>query len=287
VIASTGRGGSTWLTEIVATLPGYTVVWEPLHLGNNPECKEYGFGWQNVISPDAEVPRRQEYLRQLLTGENLSTSVLTSLEFRPLRLLRSEGGYIVKFVNANMMLRWLMETFPVSGVLMIRHPCAVVASQLRHGGWDHITKDNMTVPEELFKQHKHLATVFSDIQTQEEILAFEWAIQTYVPLSSARPHPWFLITYEELISNGESVLAELFGTLGRSVPDGAYDQLHTPSATASSGLEQGAQAQLRGWQGRLSTKQIDQILRVAHAVGVTCYDDDVRPKQEEIESVDE
>jgi hypothetical protein len=278
VIASTGRGGSTWLTEIVATLPGYTVLWEPLHLGNNPECEEYGFGWQNYIPPGTEAPRRREYLRRILTGANLSTSILTSLEFRPLRLLRPGGGYIAKFVNVNMMLPWLMETFPVSGVLMIRHPCAVVASQMRHGAWDHVAKDNMTVPEGLFEEHGHLESVFSDIQTQEEVLAFEWAVQTYIPLSSSRPHPWFLTTYEELVSNGQTVLADLFGALGRSIPDGAYEQLYTPSATASTELdEKAAYEQLRAWRDDLSAEQIDQILGVAHAVGVTAYDETVRP----------
>ena len=278
VIASTGRGGSTWLTEIVATLPGYTVLWEPLHLGNNPECEEYGFGWQNFIPHDADAPRRREYLRRLLTGENLSTRVLTSLEFRPFRLLKPGGGYLVKFVNANMMLRWMMETFPVSGILMIRHPCAVVASQLHHGGWEHVTKDNVTVPAGLFERYEHLASVFSDIETQEELLAFEWALQTYVPLSSPRPHPWFLTTYEELISRGASVIEDLFAALGRSVPEGAHDQLRRPSATASSDLnETEAHAQLQVWRDRLSTKQIDRILRVTHAVGVSAYDESLRP----------
>jgi len=286
VLASTGRGGSTWLTEVVATLPGYTVLWEPLHLGNNPECEEHGFGWQNYIPRDADAPRRREYLRRLLTGKNLSTNVLTSLEFRPLRLLNPGGGYVAKFVNANMMLRWMMDAFPVSGVLMIRHPCAVVASQLQHGAWEHLTKENVTIPEGLFERYDHLPEVFSGIQTQEELLAFEWALQTYVPLSSPRPHPWFLVTYEELVSNGASIIEGLFGALDRSVPEEAYDRLHTPSATASAGLERSdGHAQLRTWQDRLSPQQIDRILRVAHAVGVTVYDEALRPNLDELTSM--
>jgi len=286
VLASTGRGGSTWLTEIVATLPGYTVLWEPLHLGNNPECERYGFRWQNYIPPGTDAPRRREYVRRLLAGENLSTNVLTSLEFRPLRLLAPGGGYLAKFVNANMMLRWMMEAFPVSGVLMIRHPCAVVASQLHHGAWEHVTKENVTIPEGLFERYDHLPSVFSEIETHEEILAFEWALQTYVPLSSPRPHPWFLLPYEELVSNGASVIEDLFGALGRSVPEEAYDQLHTPSATASGALQEtDAHAQLRTWRDRLSTKQAERILRVAHAVGVTVYDEALRPNLDALASM--
>jgi hypothetical protein len=288
VLASTGRGGSTWLTEIVATLPGYTVLWEPLHLGNNPECEEHGFGWQNYIPRGVEAPRRREYLRRLLTGANLSTNVLTSLEFRPLRLLRPGGGYVAKFVNANMMLPWMMDAFPVSGILMIRHPCAVVASQLHHGAWEHVTKENITIPEGLFERHDHLPEVFSEVQTHEEILAFEWALQTYVPLSSPRPHPWWLVTYEELVSEGRTTLRSLFEALGRPVPEKAYAQLRAPSATASGALaETDTHAQLRKWRKRLSPKQIDRILRVAHAVGVSVYDDGLHPNLDRLSSMAE
>jgi len=281
VVASTGRGGSTWLTEILATLPGYTVIWEPLHLGNNPACEEHGFDWQNYIPRGAEAPRRRRYLQQLLTGENLSTQILTSLEFRPLRLLQPAGGYLVKFVNANMMLPWITDAFPVSTVLMIRHPCAVVASQIEQGAWDHVTKDTMTVPEALFDRYPHLGNVYEAIETHEEVLAFEWALQTYVPLQADPPQSWFLTTYEDLVVDGPSVVESMFGHLGRPVPEAAYDQLHVPSATSSERLkQQDGTNRLSTWRERLSSKQADQILSVAHEVGVSCYDETLRPDHE-------
>ena len=281
IVASTGRGGSTWLTEILATLPGYTVLWEPLHLGNNPGCKQHGFDWQNYVPQGAKSPRKKAYLQKLLTGSNLSTRVLTSLEFRPFRLLHPRGGYLVKFVNANMMLPWLMEEFPVSGVLMIRHPCGVVASQLNHGAWDHVTKENMTIPAGLFERHPHLSEVFDDIDSHEEVLAFEWALQTYIPLNVPGPPPWFLTTYEDLVVNGPSTIEEIFEYLGRGVPEAAFDQLSTPSATASSHLKESkGPEQLRTWRERLSTEQIDRILRVVHNVGIKCYDNSLLPKRD-------
>jgi hypothetical protein len=200
--------------------------------------------------------------------------------------LRPGGGYVAKFVNANMMLRWMMDAFPVSGVLMIRHPCAVVASQLQHGAWEHLTRDNITIPGGLFERYDHLPGIFSEIQTHEEILAFEWALQTYVPLSSPPPHPWFLVTYEELVRKGRTTIRSLFEALGRSVPEKAYARLRTPSATASEALEQtDTHAQLRTWRTRLSTQQIDQILRVVHAVGVPVYDDGLLPNQDRLSAM--
>lgn len=286
IVVSTGRGGSTWLTEILATLPGYTVIWEPLHLGNNPECREHGFDWQNYIPRGTEAPRRLAYLQQLLTGENLSTQILTSLEFRPARLLQPTGGYLVKFVNANMMLPWITDTFPVSAVLLIRHPCAVVASQIEQGAWDHVTKENMTVPEELFDDYPHLATVFDKIETHEEVLAFEWALQTCVPLRAAPPQPWCLVTYEDLVVDGPSTVAAIFDYLDRPVPDAAAEQLHVPSATSSDHLEEkDGTDRLNTWRERLSPEQADQILTVAHEVGISCYNETLRPDHEALSAL--
>lgn len=281
IVACAGRSGSTWLTEILATLPGYTVIWEPLHLGNNPACKAHGFDWQNYIRRNTAAPQQRAYLKKLLTGENLSTQVLTSLEFRPSRLLQPTGGYLVKFVNANMMLPWITDTFSASAVLMIRHPCAVVASQIEHGSWDHVTKDNMTVPKNLFERYPHLSSVYEQIETHEEVLAFEWALQTYVPLRAAPPRPWFLTTYEDLVMDGPSVVESMFDNLGYSVPKAAYEQLHVPSATSSDRLKhQDGTERLNTWRERLTPKQADQILSVAQEVGITCYNESLRPDHE-------
>jgi hypothetical protein len=173
-----------------------------------------------------------------------------------------------------------MEEFPVSGVLMIRHPCGVIASQLNHGAWDHVTKENMKIPPMLFERHPHLSEVFDDIESHEEVLAFEWALQTYIPLNAPRPHPWFLTTYEDLVVNGPSTIEAMFEYLGRGVPEEASDQLNTPSATASSRLKRSdGRDQLRTWRERLTAEQIRRILDVVHEVGVKCYDDSLLPKK--------
>jgi hypothetical protein len=171
-------------------------------------------------------------------------------------------------------------------VLLIRHPCAVVASQIEQGAWDHVTKENMTVPEQLFDDYPHLAAVFEKIETHEEVLAFEWALQTYVPLRTAPPQPWFLTTYEDLVVDGVSVIESMFEHLGRPVPETAYDQLRVPSATSSDRLEKkDGTDRLKTWRERLSPEQADQILTVAHEVGISCYDETLRPDHEALSAL--
>ena len=281
-IASSGRGGSTWLAEIVGSLPGYPIVWEPLHLGKNPECKKYGYNWNTYIPLNGEEQRKKEYLREILTGNNLSTNTISSLAFNPRNFLNFKG-FVVKFVNANLLLNWMLEQFPISAILMIRHPCAVVESQLRHSAWNHVNKNNMTIPEQLTVDYPYLLEVFEGIETREEVLAFEWALKTYTPLVQPQPKSLYITTYEGLVEQPILELNKIFNFLGKTVPPQAYKKLKTASSTTQK-LSNIAlnKNPLDGWKKRLSVEQIDNILRVVHKIGIDFYTDSLIPNYNQL-----
>lgn len=43
-----------------------------------------------------------------------------------------------------MLLPWIVKNFNVNPILLIRHPCAVVNSQIRHENWNHIGKEQIS-----------------------------------------------------------------------------------------------------------------------------------------------
>jgi hypothetical protein len=277
-----GRSGSTWLAEIISSLEGSLLLWEPLHLGNNPKCKEVGFGWQNYFRSGESYERQKKYLENLYAGKDLSTRTLTSLEFDLLKTV-SAKRYVVKHVNANMILHRIMGWFPVQAVLMIRHPCAVVSSQLRHGAWTHLTKENITIPDGMFEDFPHLKEAFEHLGTIEELLAFEWAVQTHIPLSQTPPHPWYLTTYERLVVGGEEEVERIFEYLEEPCPTEAKDKLEEPSATAGkeAAVRRGKD-RLQGWTERLDEDQVERILRTVEACGVECYDTSLTPNEQKL-----
>ncbi|AFZ35776.1 hypothetical protein Sta7437_2228 [Stanieria cyanosphaera PCC 7437] len=276
-IACSGRGGSTWLTEIIGTLPGYPILWEPLHLAKNPECKNYGYNWNTYIPYHAEDNIKKNYLEQILIGQNLSTNIISSLAFHPQKFFNFQG-FLVKFVNANLLFNWMLKQFPIQGILMIRHPCAVVESQLRHSAWNHINKNNLTFPQQLTVDYPHLVQIFETIQTREEILAFEWAIQTYIPLIQPKSKFLYIITYEKLINESKLEINRLFNYLGKPVPKSAYEKLKQVSKTTQqvSNVTHNKNV-LTGWKERLLPQQIDNILNIVHQVGINFYNDSLIP----------
>jgi hypothetical protein len=282
VVAASPRGGSTWLAELMASRPGAIILWEPLHPGNNPVCRKHGFGWQNYIPEGVEWTSQRQYLEDVLTGRDLSTRLLTSLEFDPLALLSSRGPYVAKFVNANMVFPRIVEAFSVSAVHMIRHPCAVVSSQMKHGSWGHLKKKNLTIPDGLFDDHPHLASVFGKMKHHEELLAFEWAVQNYVPLSQPEPLPWYVTTYERMVMKGEKEIRRLSDALGLSKPSSEILQLDEPSATASEEEVEQPEERLTKWKRNLSPKQADRILLVAHSAGVKSYAESPMPDRSKL-----
>ncbi|NRB40062.1 MAG: sulfotransferase domain-containing protein [Pseudomonadales bacterium] len=273
---SSPRGGSTWLGEILATIQGYNVLWEPLHLGSHPKAKAYGFGWQSYFGQDAVVDdRKREFFELLFSGRLLSSSLTKyTLSVKDLALFR---GYIVKFVNANMLLPWLSEEFGLRSIFMIRHPCAVVASQMEFGAWSHLSKEKISVPDKIAEDFPHILSAFDKVTSYEECLAFQWAVQNYVPLEN-RSDKWLFTTYEEFVQDGACQLGRLFEYLQIQVPESALGQLNVPSAMTAKGSNVSkGKDRLSGWRSSLSTKQIDSVLSVAHSVGVDLYTDELMP----------
>lgn len=274
-LVSTGRGGSTWLAELVTSLPNRVLIWEPLHLGNNPAVRDLGVGWNTYLPPEAEAPELEAYLARLLTGRALNTRTLTSLNFRASSLLRPEG-IVVKFVQIHLMLPWFAERFPVPVVGLVRHPCAVVASQLRHGkGWASLTKEKLDVDPALLADHPHIARAFESIETTAQALAFAWGIKTWALIRANRR---LLVAYESLLEGPVAEAQRVFDYIGNPLPPGTAAQVRLPSATTNAEADyDGWQDRLTAWQRTLSPKDQEQILTMAHDLEVTCYGEGPRP----------
>ena len=251
------------------------MLWEPLHWKTDPEARANGFGEPRYIPRGKTSPEAEAHVRSVLEGKTLSRVINSSRYFHPLDLLRVEA-YVVKFVTATMMLPWMSDTFGLRSVHMVRHPCAVVSSQLVHGAWDEVEKSFVEHPV-LFEKHPHLGSIFDRVTTHEQILAFNWAIQNWIPLS-ATPKNWLTTTYERLVDQGPDEVHRLFQGLDLDVPPEARKMLRTPSATTVEEDERSeSDGRLSRWRSHLDPHQIDQILTVSHNVGVTGYSGDLRP----------
>ncbi|MCS4122723.1 hypothetical protein [Salinibacter ruber] len=228
VISGTARGGTTWLGEIIGTLPGCKFLGEPLNYGMDRPVYEiarppHGPPFQH---PTGDAPKLRAYFRQALEGRvpggwHLGTDSSAHRLFRHLARRR----VVMKLVQGNRLLHWLAHTFEVRGIVMlVRHPCAVVASMQRYGNWAYAT---LTPDAPSFSHiEKALPDVLvNDIRSRlpnlptskEEMLALRWALDYYIPFFVHRDagHPWILVPYERLVASGLNAASN--DLLGRAV----------------------------------------------------------------------
>ncbi len=302
LIVGAPRSGTTWLMEILATIPRYTYTFEPLNPIWCPSSFETGFRSRTYIQPDTNWPEGEEYLRKTFAGqianipvkESLTTSLLAGFSIKNTMRHLLGDKLIVKSVNMNRLLPWIAEKFQLRGIFfIIRHPCAVVASQLKTGlcGYrsshppyvdvfptrkeilDEASKINGFKPE-LFDRLKK-------IKTREEILATSWCLDNYVPLSHKNSHPWSLVVYEKLVKDGENEISRLFNEIGeRKIPKAAFHNLKKPSMVIvkeEKKLIKKPVEQLSKWKKTLSEKQIESILKVVSEFGLDFYSNELEP----------
>ena len=268
-LTSSPRSGSTWLAETLTTIPQSCFLFEPLHLGWVPEARAAGFSWRTWVPTDTQWPAGEHFLRRVFEGRVFNDRSLERLNPDEARKVRR---LIVKFVRANRLLPWLCRTFPLPApILLIRHPCAVVASQLKAGKWNHVS----TVDDPGYvHEFPAFQTALTQLNSLEDRLAAQWALDQLPPLLEEQPRPWQTVTYEELNTDTAETLARIFRTWDIEVDiDQAVSNSRRPSRSVSpSGL-----SGMAGWQDQLSAGQIDRILTTVRRFGLSFYGAGLEP----------
>jgi hypothetical protein len=290
VLSGVPRGGTTWVYEmLLSTIPLSCGIWEPLFLYNDSRLRRLKFSWREYIDPAREWREAETLFRDILTGQNISLSLIHNhsvLDF--LRKMARSERYVVKFCRANRLLGWLVAKIGVkTPILLIRHPCAVVASQMTQGGWNHVLNDTEVehpeVSMEFVRKESWITEILNDIRTPEEKLAATWCLDYYIPLSEAKPHPWVLICYERMVADGASEGTRLFEALGQEVPKDLERHLFRPSSTTQRGSNVlFGRDRLATWKERLSQEQEENILSVVSRFGLDFYTGRLEPDYERL-----
>jgi LPS sulfotransferase NodH len=288
VVAGSPRSGTTWLGSLVSRSSGYRHRDEPLDLCNSRTLREMGFGHRMYLSPEGDHPDCRTVFEHILTGRtpggrpNLGRFHQIADVFNQL----FEDKLVVKFIRANRLLRWMARQFDTRGFLyIVRHPCAVVSSQLRYDDrtWraskppsDVRTGFGGKLPDFILDR---FGGVLSSLSTTEDVLAAHWCLDQYFPLyEGASPFPGLIVPYEKLVLDGLAELRRVFNHLGLEMPPGIEAEFHRPSTSASDDLRtHDDRAQVEKWTHQLSDRQIDDILGIVDAFGIDTYSHNPEP----------
>jgi hypothetical protein len=278
MIFSEPRGGSTWITETIAAVPRTAILWEPLFIKHVEAFRNLGFAVFQHIPEEAEWPEAEQAFERLLRGRILN---YWTCRQTTMKAMRRADRLILKICRGNALLPWLTRKFAFryEPVYLVRHPLAVVASQLRQGGWDW-EYSGFKVPgppfNEIYAEHDRY---LRGLKTKEEALTAGWCLTNLVPLrSSGNDHRWITVHYEDLIRDPGRGIRRIFDRWGTPIPDGIMEKVRGASSTTREAtFEQSIEMQLSKWQEHLTADQQKRMLDVLEYFGVHEYGADPLP----------
>ena len=273
LVAGTARSGTTWLGDIIASQIPSRVLFEPFNPDLVPEYR--GFQYFQYMRPGVEHPGFLSFARRVFTGEIRNRWIDRQNE-------RIYSRYrIVKEIRINLALKWLHDSFPeVPILLLLRHPCAVVASRMDLGWATNRDIEPFLNQPDLVTDHlEPYLELIKNARTDEEKHAIIWSVSNLVPLKQFKPGEVRVVHYENLCTQPQIELPLILDSIGHTYQEMKDDTLDHPSQTTrvTSAVVHGRD-KISSWKKKLTSAQIKNILRVVETFELDyLYDDSVLP----------
>lgn len=269
------RSGTTWAMGLLSLLPGYKPLFEPLN-SQYPLAHLLDTGPRPIVQGSGSGSSLKRYIRWSLRGNTLGLH--NGLAYSP----KGIGDHltarhlVVKSVRLQRSLAWILNNVDIRGaIVLVRHPGAVVASQVRTGvrgsrarsdryPVSAIKRDVLAfdVPEALREKVR-------GIDTDVGALALAWAVDYRLALEARQAST---VKYEDLLTGQEEVYP-LFEAVGCPTPASLEDWVSESSPTSFRGDETSSKERLRGWIRALEPEERSRIEEVVGWFGF----DDVSP----------
>lgn len=301
IISGSGRSGTTWVQTVLAEANGLKTVFEPLKpLGARVPNYENAY-----LTKNSEAADLKKYLERVFSGSH--RSIWTDHQILPINLcpnsrnihsMSSLKGYIrrwqrlykgtkrlrgqpegrpvlVKFIRANLMMEWLIHNFNVKAAFVLRHPGAVVESQIRLGGnsWNPRKRLTVLLQQKQYQSQYHSA--FASFSGRDlsliQMNTLIWCMENHLPLLQASQGLFQVFSYEQLVANPHATWSTFVRCLElENIP--AKEVLEQPSQQASDYWKlQGASNSLHAWMERLTASDKNEMQKILDIVGIESY----------------
>jgi LPS sulfotransferase NodH len=277
---SAPRGGSTWLTELIATQPGFKPCDEPFNLRTPAVAHELArlgiYRWNDLYDgrPEASM---HAYVRAIVDG---SSGHMNPFFYRNhFRLVTHR--IVFKILHAGEdRINWFRDHFDGRVVLLLRHPIPVTLTRKSLPRLRAFidTSYSQSLSEEQRRLARHLTETGSD----REKGMLDWCLQHAIPLRDATDD-WTIVTYEQLVLDPATVIAHLAERLELPRPEAMMRRLREPSSSTHQS-DAMSQEVLRGhqpdrgrwlvekWRTKVSDSEEKQLMDILAAFGIDVYE---------------
>jgi hypothetical protein len=272
-LAGSGRGGTTWVAEMINYDNAFRFIFEPFNPRVMPLCRD--FANRQYIRPGDTRPKFVDPARAIVTGRFRNGWS----DYYNHRLVSRKR--LIKDIRAHLSLRWLYETFPgMPVVLMFRHPCAIAASRIRYG-WSHDLRALLAQADLVDDYLSPMISELTRIQDPFAMHVAQWCIENFVPLRQFAAGEIHVAFYEDFRSDPRREIARLFEFIGRPHTEDVFARLARPSSMAwesATGIALGG-ARSDGWKASVSEDDAKRALEIMRLFGLDrLYSTDAEPR---------
>jgi hypothetical protein len=272
-LASMGRSGSTFLSNVINHDNRFRVLFEPFRYDAVDEAKDFIYPF--YLRPDSSNSRYLSSARKIISGQVKSDWI--NKENRRI----FPHARLIKDIRANFFLKWLQNNFPgMKIILLLRHPCAVVNSWIAAGfGNGQLGRERLLANHDFVSDTDDiLLNEYSKAGSDFERLVFLWCFSYQVPFQQFHYEDLHLVFYENLILRPRDEIRKLFQALGYKYSEAkALDSLYKPSSMTRKGETYFNRGALRvdGWKNSCSKEQSTRAFEIMTLFGMDALYDPV------------
>lgn len=205
IIVGTARSGTSWLSETIAQQHRYRMLFEPEEETRTPKGYLLCDQW---IEQPKESKKADAYLKRIFANRVDCDWIAqnSNRDFKRHLLPVIPKKYIIKFVRANLLAKYMNECYGIPVIHMIRNPYDVIYSQLR-ANFSWLTDLKKFADQDrlvsLLKDRFHINITDCSEFSKLELLTIRWCIENVIPLETLEPYQYKsqVVRYEDLFSN--------------------------------------------------------------------------------------
>jgi hypothetical protein len=272
-LAGSGRGGTTWIAEMINYDNALRFIFEPFNPRVVPLCR--AFANRQYLRAGDTRPEYVDAARAIVTGRFRNGWA----DYYNHRIVSRKR--LIKDIRTHLCLRWLYELFPgMPIVLLVRHPCAIAASRLRYG-WHNDLGALLAQPQLVDDYLGPMRRELDRIADPFAMHVAQWCIENYVPLRQFAAGEIHVAFYEDFRSDPRREIARMFAFIGRPLTEDAFTRLARPSSMAwesATGIALGG-ARSDGWKSSVSDDDAKRAIEVLQLFGLDrLYSTEAEPR---------
>lgn len=252
-LASMGRSGSTFLSNLINCDNNFRILFEPFRFDLVDQARDFVYPF--YLRPENSDSKYVLSAQKIVSGRIQSKWV--NKENRSM----FPKARLIKDIRANFFLKWLHNNFPeMKIILLLRHPCAVVNS------WLSAKFGNGRIARRRLLSNSHFMADMDDVLLKEygkatsdfERLVFLWCFSYIVPFRQFKNNDLHLLFYENLILHPKNEVKKIFQFIRCKYSEAEMlNSLSRPSSTTKKSAAFFSRDTLRvdRWKRKASSEQ--------------------------------